>query len=106
MPSEIVLPQEPQVVYQYVLSQEISALALIPTENGHAIAGSLIRLPPAAKLDGFGQFFDNRSVLVRFDGAFYIVFKQDLFDCSEVLSVLPQGGDDPNSKAKRQGATG
>ena len=106
MPTGIALPPNLQVVFQYVLSHEISALALIASDDGHAVAGSLTHLPTHAKLDGFGKFFDERSLLVRFNGELYLVFKQDLFDCSEVLPALREGREDPNHDGKRPGATG
>jgi hypothetical protein len=93
MAEEILLPEHPVTVDRYALRKEIGALQLIASKNGRALAGSLIRLPGGAELDGFGVSFGTRSLLVRFDGCFYIVFQQDLdgaqkFDCAMASSSV------------------
>ena len=68
------LPEEPTALNNYVLRQEIPALQLIATENGHARWGPLIRLPKGAELHDFGEGFDDQTLL----GNFFIIFQQDL----------------------------
>jgi hypothetical protein len=58
-------------------SKELSALKLLRRDNGNAVA-DVLDLPSGAELQGFGHFFDTRSLLVAFDGFFYVVFQEDL----------------------------
>lgn len=85
MTTEISLPQDLIVSNRYVLSKDISALKLITTGNGRAVSASFVQLPSGGEVHGFGQCFDARSLLVRFDGQFYVVFEQDL-DSAELLA--------------------
>ncbi len=78
MSESIRLPEENRVGHRYVLHEEIPALQLVATENGHARWGPLIRLPRGAELDELGEGFDKRTVMVRFGPCYYIVFQQDL----------------------------
>jgi hypothetical protein len=79
MATEISLPTPDRAVTnKYLLCREISALKLLPTDNGTAVAGSLVHLPSGVELHGFGECFDARSLLVRFADSFYVVFQEDL----------------------------
>ncbi len=74
----IVLPDEAEGSEYYLLRQEIPALQLLATENGHARWGPMIRLPRGAHLCKLGRGFDDQTLLVRFGDSFYIIFNQDL----------------------------
>jgi len=79
MTSEFIrLPDESLTPHNHVLRQEIPALQLVATENGHARWGPLIRLPRGAELHEFGKGFDDQTLLVRFGSSFYIIFHDDL----------------------------
>jgi hypothetical protein len=79
MTTDVLYPPESSFAGKsYLLKDEIPALQLISTENGHSRWGPLIRLPRGAELYDFGEGFDDRTLRVRFDGCFYIIFKQDL----------------------------
>jgi hypothetical protein len=71
------LPEVPIHARRYVLPDEIPALQLVATENGRARWGPLVRLPRGAELSVLGVGFDDRTLRVRLDSCFYIVFKQD-----------------------------
>ena len=72
------LPIDQMPANRCVLRQEVPALQLIATDNGHARWGPLIRLPRGAELQEFGEGFDDQTLRVRCDGCFYIIFNQDL----------------------------
>jgi hypothetical protein len=79
MATEISLPQPDTVVTnKYLLCKAISALKLLPTDNGNAVADSLVHLPSGVELHGFGECLDARSLLVRLADCFYVVFREDL----------------------------
>jgi len=71
-------PEAPVAPRRFALPEEIPALQLVATENGHARWGPLVRLPRGAEVSVSGEGFDDRTLRVRLDGCFYIVFKQDL----------------------------
>ena len=72
------LPQEAINGQLSLIEQEIPALQLMETENGKARWGPMTRLPRGAELQEFGKGFDDRTILVRVAGFFYIVFAADL----------------------------
>ena len=63
---------------RYTLSDEICAMQLLPGENGTAVLGPVVTMPKGAQLDACGPGFNDRTLKVRSDGAFYFVFLQDL----------------------------
>lgn len=63
---------------RYTLSDEICAMQLLPGENGKAELGPVVTMPKGAQLDACGPGFNERTLKVRSDGAFYFVFLQDL----------------------------
>ena len=88
MTSEFIhLPDESLAPHKHVLRQEIPALQLVATENGHARWGPLIRLPRGAELDEFGRGFDDHTLLVRFGASFYVVFHDDLAASKKSLKL-------------------
>ena len=72
------LPDETATGHVCLLDQEIPALQLLATENGHSRWGPMTRLPRGAELHEFGKGFDEQTLLVRVAGFFYIVFAIDL----------------------------
>ena len=72
------LPEEIPGQPSYTLRQEVPALQLLATQNGHARWGPMTRLPQGAELSELGPGFDAQTVLVRYEGQFYIVFETDL----------------------------
>ena len=79
MATDVLYPVEASfAAKRYSLRDEIPALQLIATENGNFRWGPLIRLPRGAELQDFGAGFDERTLRVRFNGGFYIIFRQDL----------------------------
>ncbi len=79
MATDVLYPLESSLAGKsYSLKDEIPALQLIQSQNGQSRWGPLIRLPRGAELHDFGEGFDERTLRVRFEGSFYIIFKQDL----------------------------
>jgi hypothetical protein len=76
--SVLSLPENSLPARNFLLKDEIPALPLLATENGNSRWGPLIRLPRGAELQDFGAGFDERTLRVRFNGGFYIIFRQDL----------------------------
>lgn len=67
-----------------VLSEEISAMELIPNRTGQMQLGLLSSLPQGAEIKICGEGFNERTAKVRCRGCLYFVFLQDL----EKQSVL------------------
>lgn len=84
-PDTLLLPKELNAAQTYVLRDEIPALQLVATENGHARWGPLVRLPRGAHLDDFGEGFDARTLL-RFNTSFFVIFRQDLLASQQLHS--------------------
>jgi hypothetical protein len=85
----ILLPDELEVSESYVLGQEIPAPQLLATDNGGARWGPMIRLPRGAELHKLGPSFDDRTILVRFEHCFFVIFSQDLTESQR--PVIKQG---------------
>ena len=62
----------------HVLRGDVPALQVIAAEDGRIRWGPLVRLGKGTELHDFGKFFDYRTLRVRVDGCFYVVFQQDL----------------------------
>jgi hypothetical protein len=82
------LPSDSIHGHPSLLQQEIPALQLMATENGHARWGPMTRLPRGAELHEFGKGFDDQTVLVRVADSFYIVFAEDLASAQKPIRRL------------------
>ena len=76
-----------------MLRGDVPALQLIPAEDGRVRWGPLVRLSKGTELHDFGKAFDNRTLRVRVDGHFYIVFSQDLDKAQKAESPMQTGLD-------------
>jgi hypothetical protein len=61
-----------------VLSEEILATELIPTQTGQMQLSPLSSLPKGTEIEICGEGFNDRTAKVRWRGRFYFVFLQDL----------------------------
>jgi hypothetical protein len=73
IPEDRSSPQE-----NYTLSRKIAAIQLVPTGDGGATLGVVSQLLPGAHLHLCGNGFNERTVKVRCESGFYIVFLQDI----------------------------
>ncbi len=63
----------------YTLSKSVSAIQILPTEDGERTRlGLITRLPQGAEIEIGGPGFSDRTVSVRCSGASYFVFVEDL----------------------------
>ena len=63
----------------YTLSKSVSAIQILPTEDGERTRLGLITcLPRGAEIEIGGPGFSDRTVSVRCSGASYFVFVEDL----------------------------
>ncbi len=60
------------------LFKPISAIQLVPAEDGGAKLGLLSQLGPGATVEICGGGFDDRTVKVRSSNHYYFVFLEDL----------------------------
>jgi hypothetical protein len=62
------------------LSKKIAAIQLVPTGDGDGKArlGTISQLSPGTRLNVCGDGFNEQTVKVRCEGAFYFVFWQDI----------------------------
>jgi hypothetical protein len=60
------------------VSKSISAIQLLPTEEGGAKLGLLSHLGPGVMVEICGNGFDERTAKVRAHSQYYFVFWQDL----------------------------
>jgi hypothetical protein len=63
----------------YTLHKSVSAIQILPTENGERTRlGLITQLPAGAEIEVDGAGFSDRTVTVRCSGAMYFVFLDDL----------------------------
>jgi len=63
----------------FTLSTSVSAIQILPTEDGERTRlGLITQLPEGAELEIGGPGFSDRTVCVRCSGASYFVFLDDL----------------------------
>ncbi len=72
------LPEDRIKISRYLLRHDIPALQLISIDNGLARWGPVVRLPQGSEISDFSKGFDDETLQVRFNGCFYIIFKQDI----------------------------
>ena len=63
---------------KFRLFKAISAIQLVPAEEGGARLGLLSQLGPGSTVEICGSGFDERTVKVRSSNQYYFVFLQDL----------------------------
>jgi hypothetical protein len=72
----------------YTLSKSVSAIQILPTEDGERTRlGLITRLPQGAEIEIGGPGFSDRTVSVRCSGASYFVFVEDLDIAKEQASL-------------------
>ena len=62
----------------YTLSDEISAMQILPFEGAAFRLSPVSRLPRGAEIEACGDGFDNQTLKVCCEGQFYFVFLKDL----------------------------
>jgi hypothetical protein len=62
----------------YTLSKKIAAIQLAPSLSGAARLGIVSQLLPGAQLHLCGNGFNEQTVKVRCESAFFFVFLQDI----------------------------
>ena len=63
----------------YTLPKSVSAIQILPTEDGERTRlGLITQLPEGAEIEIGGPGFSDRTVSVRCSGASYFVFLDDL----------------------------
>jgi hypothetical protein len=68
----------------YTLSKSISAIQVLPNEEGERTRlGLITQLPAGAEIEIRGPGFSERTVFVRCSGASYFVFLEDFGDLEE-----------------------
>jgi hypothetical protein len=72
-----VVPKRVSVQATLTVPKQISALELIPTENGTRL-GPVVSIPKGARLETCGLGFSERTIKARCQGRFYFVFLRDL----------------------------
>jgi hypothetical protein len=72
----------------YTLPQRVSAIQVLPTEDGERTRlGLITQLPEGAEIEISGPGFSDRTVSVRCSGASYFVFLEDLEATRKQMAV-------------------
>ena len=71
-------PEESIYQGSVFLANPISAIEILPRENGRPKLGPLSRLPAGAMLHICGEGFDARTAKVCVNGQYYFVFRQEI----------------------------
>ena len=72
----------------YALPKSVSAIQILPTEDGERTRlGLITQLPEGAEIEIGGPGFSDRTVSVRCAGASYFVFIDDLEAVREHVAV-------------------
>jgi hypothetical protein len=69
-----------------VLSEEILATELIPTQTGQMQLSPLSGLPKGTEIEICGEGFNDRTAKIRCRGRLYFIFLQDLENQSALAS--------------------
>ena len=77
-PDALTIPVSMPTDANYTLSDDIWGMQLLPSGNGVASLGPLVKIPHGSRLDFCGQGFNERTLKVRCGDSFYFVFLQDL----------------------------
>jgi hypothetical protein len=73
------LPPPLSVERAYTLHKSVSAIQILPTDDGERTRlGLITQLPQGAEIEIAGPGFSDRTVRVRCSGASYFVFVDDL----------------------------
>jgi hypothetical protein len=73
------LPSPISLERAYTLPKSVSAIQILPTEDGELTRlGLITQLPEGAEIEIGGPGFSDRTVSVRCSGASYFVFLDDL----------------------------
>jgi hypothetical protein len=73
------LPRPVYVERAYTLPKSVSAIQILPTEDGERTRlGLITQLPAGAEIEIGGPGFSDRTVCIRCFGASYFVFLDDL----------------------------
>lgn len=72
------IPLETGVEPLVCLKKSISAIQLLPNENGGGKLGLLSQLGPGSTIKLCGDGFNDRTMKVAFNQRFYFVFVQDV----------------------------
>jgi hypothetical protein len=77
--SNIDFPQSISLERAYTLSKSVSAIQILPTEDGEPRRlGLITQLPEGAEVEVDGPGFSDRTVSVRCGGALYFLFTEEL----------------------------
>ena len=62
----------------FTLSRNISAIQALPETEGRTRMGTILQLPEGTQVRICGDGFNERTVKVTWEGAYYFVFLEDL----------------------------
>jgi hypothetical protein len=62
----------------YTLSDDITAMQILPLNDSGARLSPVSRLPRGARIQACGEGFDDRTLKVEYQGQYYFVFLDDL----------------------------
>jgi hypothetical protein len=82
------LPEDPVYPASVFLATQISAIQILPREDGRLILGLLSSLPAGAVLRICGEGFDERTAKVFVNGQYYFVFRQEI-DWPQASTIRP-----------------
>lgn len=72
----------------YTLPKSVSAIQILPTEDGERTRlGLITQLPEGAEIEIGGPGFSDRTVSVRCSGASYFVFIDDLEAVKKQMAI-------------------
>ena len=82
MATKVLTMELPHPIFReqaYTLPRSVSAIQILPTEDGERTRlGLITQLPEGAEIEIGGPGFSDRTVRVRCGGASYFVFLDDL----------------------------
>lgn len=76
--AELYIPESTNHGDRISLLKHISAIQLVPAQDGHAKLGLLSQLAPGTIVEVCGNGFNERTVKVRSSNQYYFVFLEDL----------------------------
>lgn len=62
----------------FILPRNISAIQVLPEDDGGVLLGTILQLPEGTQVRICGDGFNERTVKVAWEGAYYFVFLEDL----------------------------
>ena len=89
--SPVSLPNPVVLNRVYTLSDDISAMQILPFGDSGVRLSPVSRLPRGAQIEACGDGFDSQTLKVCYEGQFYFVFLQDLETQKKVMAAAGRG---------------